>query len=83
MKHDHTEQDSLAEMSRLGREISDGLYGLLTDQMDGLIELHFESDATKVEVGHWYGLLLLRMSLLDIFGLNLDLKSTPKPAARF
>lgn len=51
--------------------------------MDGLIELHFESDATKVEVGHWYGLLLLRMGLLDIFGLNFDLKSTPKPAARF
>lgn len=39
------------------------------DQMDGPVvgsvtdtELHFDSDASKVEVGYWYGQVLLKMS---------------------
>jgi len=45
---------------------------LWTDEMrvtldgpDGSVtgtELHFDSDASKVEVGYWYGLVLLKMS---------------------
>ena len=45
-------------------------------------ELHFDSDASKVEVGYWYGLVFLKMSYLDLFGLKMASKSTPKPTAR-
>ena len=41
----------------------------MTDQMDGPVagsvtgtELHFDSEASKVEVGYWYRLVLLKMS---------------------
>ena len=46
-------------------------------------ELHLESDASKVEVGYWYGLVLLKISWLDLFELKMDSKSTPKPSASF
>ena len=47
-------------------------------------EVHFESDARcKVVVGYWYGLALLKMSWLDLFGLEMASKSTPKPTASF
>lgn len=29
---------------------------------------HFDSDASNVDVGYWYGLVLLKMSWLDLFG---------------
>lgn len=45
------------------------------DEMDGTVagsvtdtELHFDSDASMVEVEYWYGLVLLKMSWLDLFG---------------
>jgi len=59
-------------------------------QMDGPVvgsvtgtELYFKSGASKVEVGYRYGLILLKMSWLDLFGLKMDSKSTPKPTASF
>ena len=60
------------------------------DQMNGPLsgsvtgtELHFESDTSKVEVGYWCGLVLLKMSWLDLVGLEMNSKSTPKPSASF
>ena len=41
----------------------------MTDQMDGPVagsvtgtELYFNSDASKLEMGYWYGQVLLKMS---------------------
>lgn len=50
------------------------------DQMNGCVaasgtELHFSSDASKREVGHWYGLALLKMSELHLFRMNSKLSS--------
>lgn len=46
-------------------------------------ELHSDSDASKVEVGYWYGLVSSKMSLWDLFGLRMESSSTPSPTASF
>lgn len=61
----------------------DGPDGWAHGWISNWTELHFESDASKVEVGYWYGLVLLKMSWLDLFGLKMGSKSTPKPTASF
>ncbi|TWW67430.1 Adenylate cyclase type 2 [Takifugu flavidus] len=54
--------------------------------MAGLVkgrELQSDSDASKVEVGYWYGLVSSKMSLWGLFGLRMESSSTPSPTASF
>ena len=46
-------------------------------------QLHFESDASKVEVGYWYGLVLLKMSWLDLFRVEDELKINSQTYCQF
>ena len=58
-------------------------------QMDGPVaglvkgrELQSDSDASKVEVEYWFGLVSSKMSLWGLFGLRMESSSTPSPTAR-
>uniref|UniRef100_A0AAY4A5H9 Ig-like domain-containing protein n=1 Tax=Denticeps clupeoides TaxID=299321 RepID=A0AAY4A5H9_9TELE len=46
-------------------------------------ELQSDSDANKVEVGYWFGLVSSKMSLWGLFGLRMESSSTPSPTASF
>ena len=59
-------------------------------QMDGPVaglvkgrELQSDSDASKVEVEYWFGLVSSKMSLWGLFGLRMESSSTPSPTASF
>ena len=58
-------------------------------QMDGPVvglvkgrELQSDSDASKVEVEYWFG-LVSKMSLWGLFGLRMESSSTPSPTGSF
>lgn len=62
----------------------------LDGQMDGPVavsvkgrELQSDSDASKVEVEYWFGLVSSKMSLWGLFGLRMESSSTPSPTASF
>lgn len=46
-------------------------------------ELQSDSDASKVEVEYWFGLVSSKMSLWGLFGLRMESSSTPSPTASF
>lgn len=46
-------------------------------------ELQSDSDASKVEVGYWYGLVSSKMSLWGLSELRMESSSTPSPTASF